>query len=86
MADLDRVIGGLRCRDVLASLSEYVDGELAGSELAALVAHVQGCDQCARFGARFALVLQVLRESAATDHDAARRARLQARLARDLTG
>jgi anti-sigma factor RsiW len=85
MADLDRVIGGLRCRDVLARLSEYLDGELAGADLAALEAHARACDQCGEFGGRFGALLAALRESgsgAASDPE--REDRLRVRLAREL--
>jgi anti-sigma factor RsiW len=85
MADLDRMIGGLRCRDVLARLSEYLDGELTEPELAALEAHAKACDQCGRFGGRFRAVLKALWEAAPlASPDPARRERLRTRLAREL--
>jgi anti-sigma factor RsiW len=87
MADLDRVVGSIRCRDVLACLSDYVDGGLTQVERAAVETHVRGCDQCARFGGRFALIVAALRGLASdAGGDMGRRERLRARLARDLTG
>lgn len=53
--------GGLTCGQVLARLSDYVDGELSASDHAAVAAHVRDCPDCARFGGAFAAVLDGLR-------------------------
>lgn len=85
MAELDRMIGGVTCREVLARLSAYLDGELEGEELAAVEAHARSCDNCGRFGGRFAEVITALRRAApAPAADAGRSHRLQERLAREL--
>jgi anti-sigma factor RsiW len=85
MADLDRVIGGLRCRDVLERLSAYLDGELTGAELTALETHARSCDQCGRFGGRFGAVVTALRQTATVPaDDAGRSRRLADRLVREL--
>ena len=62
MADLDRDVAGVRCREVLAELSAYLDGELPSERVRQLEAHVQGCDWCERFGGRFSGVVRAFRE------------------------
>ncbi len=62
MPDLDRVIAGLRCRDVLADLSDFLDGLLSDARVNAVKAHLAECETCARFGADVATVLTALRE------------------------
>lgn len=53
--------GGLSCSQVLAQLSDFLDGELAPPARAAIEAHVQQCVRCAQFGGAVAAVLQGLR-------------------------
>ncbi len=60
---LDTIVAGIRCRDVLADLSGYLDGELQASRIAQLQAHLNGCDRCARFGGAVAEVLAQLRSA-----------------------
>ncbi len=87
MAELNRMIGGVTCSEVLALLSSYLDGELEGEELAAVEAHAKGCDNCGRFGGRFAEAITTLRRAAPSPaDDAGRSQRLQERLARELAG
>ena len=83
MPDLDRNVGGLTCRDVLAHLSEYLDGELDASTIVMVHAHLRGCDQCTRFGGEFGAVLTDFRARLTTPLplDAARAQRLRERLA-----
>jgi anti-sigma factor RsiW len=87
MADLDRMVAGLRCRDVLARLSEYLDHDLSPSDLARIEQHVRGCDHCERFGGRFAATVTALKrelgQPAALGVDVA--ARLRAALAVGIT-
>lgn len=65
---LDTIVAGVRCRDVLADLSEYLDGALPGARVAQLQAHLAGCENCARFGGYVAGALAALqREPAGTD-------------------
>lgn len=61
MADLDRTVAGIRCREVLARLSDYLDGDLSPAEAARLEAHIRGCDWCERFGGRMGRVVGALR-------------------------
>ena len=79
----DREVAGIRCMQVLAKLSSYLDDELSPPEVELLSAHVSGCDTCERFGGRFSRAVMALRASAAAptpEQDAARAARLKARL------
>lgn len=54
-------VGGLWCFDVLAKLSDDLDGELGPAEKAQVEQHLAGCDECTRFGGEFAAVVQGLR-------------------------
>jgi len=62
-AGLDSIVAGLRCRDVLDDLSEFLDGNLSDVRITALRAHLAGCDRCARFGGDVAATLGALRET-----------------------
>jgi RNA polymerase sigma-70 factor (ECF subfamily) len=55
-------VGGMRCRDVLAVLSDYVDGDLGPTDRARVESHLRGCAVCERFGGRFAGVVHDVRE------------------------
>lgn len=57
----ERVVGGLSCGQVLERLSDYLDGELAGDDRAAVEAHLRGCDGCARFDGEFRATVVALR-------------------------
>ena len=50
----EREVAGLRCSQVLERLSDFLDGELPESERQSVVAHLAGCDTCARFGGQMA--------------------------------
>jgi anti-sigma factor (TIGR02949 family) len=77
----EREIGGLRCSQVLAQLSEYFDGELSELERGRLEAHVRECDHCARFGGVFAAAVRALHAKLrASSLAPAVRERLRARL------
>ena len=73
----DREVGGLRCTEVLARLSDYLDGDLTADEVARVQAHLHGCDWCERFGDRMGEVVGRLRRELgappAADPDVARR-------------
>jgi anti-sigma factor RsiW len=58
----EKVIAGLRCSEVVELLSEYLGGELAPERRARVEEHVTACDQCGRFGARFARMVELLRD------------------------
>ena len=78
---LDREIAGLTCRQVLALLGDYVDGELAADDRAAVDAHLRGCTTCERFGGAIGAMVGALRRSLAVEPPAELAARLAARLA-----
>ncbi len=82
MPDLNRVVAGLSCRDVLKVLSEYVDGELPAETVARVRAHLQECDHCERFGGTFGSLVSRLRggATAAGDLDPDARRKLAERM------
>ena len=59
---LERTVGGLRCGEVLARLSDYVDDELARDERHQVEEHLRGCDVCTRFGGSYSELVRSLRE------------------------
>ncbi len=88
MADLDRVVAGVACREVLAEHSAWMDGELTEARATQLAAHVHGCDQCERFGGRFGDVLRAFRAGLGVPDpvEAGVAARLRERLRRERAG
>ncbi len=60
---VEREIAGIRCGEVLAELSDYLDGELAPARRTQVDAHLLGCDACERFGSRFSAALRAIRQS-----------------------
>lgn len=81
----EREAGGIRCGEVLASLSEYLDGSLDAERMARIEAHLRECDLCERFGGTFARTIQGIREILAQPEalDDTVRARLRERLDRE---
>jgi predicted anti-sigma-YlaC factor YlaD len=59
----ERTVGGMSCGEVLAVLSDYVDGTIDSLTLSRVDAHLRGCDWCEQFGGRFADVVETLRRS-----------------------
>jgi anti-sigma factor RsiW len=57
----EKVIAGLSCGDVLALLSDYLDGELAEAPRRQVEDHLRGCEGCARFGGEFTATVRALR-------------------------
>ncbi|MBT8395919.1 MAG: zf-HC2 domain-containing protein [Gemmatimonadetes bacterium] len=86
MADLNRVVAGIRCIEVLALLSDYLDGDVSQEVKERIEAHLRGCDQCERFGGQMSSIVKSLREQLkepeALDEGVAKR--LQERLSREL--
>lgn len=80
--DQDRKVGSLRCSEVLARLSEYIDGELPPETVAAIHEHVGGCTVCEQFGGRFSRAVATMRRTlgAPVAIDEALVARLRERL------
>ena len=61
---------GLTCREVLALLTDYLDGALAPIDHARVAAHLQGCEACARYLGQFTATIEAtaaLREEAVPD-------------------
>ena len=59
----ERTVAGIRCGEVLAELSDFLDGQLAGERVRQIESHLRGCDVCERFGQRFSTVAQAVRRS-----------------------
>lgn len=79
--DLERVVAGLRCREVLALLAEYVDDSLATDERASVEAHVRECAQCAAFGHSYSHMVAAMQKALSQgDLDFAMTQRLEKRL------
>ena len=66
MPELDRMVAGLRCRDVLALLGEYVDGALETEVVRQVDRHLQGCNACEKFGGEYASLVTTLRQALTT--------------------
>jgi len=79
----ERVVAGLSCGQVLAVLSDFLDGELAAAERQHVIEHLHGCDWCERFGGRFSEVVGALRRELAAPAplNAEVAARLRSRIA-----
>ncbi len=75
----EKVVGGLSCGEVLAVLSDYLDGDLAPRARDQVEEHLRGCEGCARFGGEFQATVRALREhlSAATPMPGGFRERLR---------
>jgi hypothetical protein len=61
MKENERSVGGLWCREVLALLSDYLDGRLTVELRAQVETHVRGCQVCEQFGGSFAKAVTALR-------------------------
>jgi hypothetical protein len=61
----ERVVAGMTCGDVLAVLSDFLDGDLDPAKRQRVMEHLRGCDWCERFGGRFSEVVGSLRRELA---------------------
>lgn len=61
----ERIVAGLRCSEVLADLSRYLDGELDAPRRTAIEDHVRGCEWCERFGREMGAVVSGLKRALA---------------------
>ncbi|MGZ8833602.1 MAG: anti-sigma factor family protein [Thermoanaerobaculia bacterium] len=82
----ERVVAGLTCGEVLAVLSDFLDGELDHGTRQRIFDHLRGCNWCEQFGGRFAYVVESLRRelSDPTPLRADVTARLRERLAKSI--
>ena len=78
----ERDVGGLRCTQVLAQLSDYLDGELEEDARERIESHLRGCDWCECFGGEFSAAVKSLRWTLTTPPalDEALRERLHERM------
>lgn len=58
----ERIVAGLHCGEVLADLTEYLDGRLHPDRMHRIQEHVRGCEICESFGSEIAVVVEALRE------------------------
>lgn len=58
----EREVGGVRCGELLAVLSDFIDGSLEPDMRLRMEEHLRGCDACERFGGAFAETVRALRE------------------------
>lgn len=68
---IDRRVGSLTCQEVLALLSDFIDGDLPDASRREVEVHLAGCDTCERFGGRFAAAVAALRATPAPVSDGA---------------
>ena len=61
MPDLERMIAGLRCRDLLTQLADYVDGDLSAEDVRRVNAHLDACEHCTKFGGEYGTLVEGLR-------------------------
>ena len=59
----NRQVGTLWCFDILAMLSDFLDGDVTQAEREQIEVHLQGCEECMRFGGEFGSVIRALRKS-----------------------
>lgn len=79
----EREVAGLRCSEVLAGLSDYLDGDLEPAARAQVEEHLAGCDMCERFGGEMASTVAAVRKKLATPAPPAVLDRLHERLRRE---
>ncbi len=65
---IERTVAGLRCSEVLARLSDYIDGELDAADIKQVEEHLLGCPNCERFGKNFGSMVVSLRSAPETAH------------------
>ena len=57
----EKVVAGLSCSEVLAQLSDYLDGDLTEEARLRVEEHLRGCDGCTRFGGELRATVRALR-------------------------
>lgn len=61
MRPTEREVAGLKCSDVMADLSRYLERDLAPDRSAQIEAHVSACQACAAFGEGFSQMVEAVR-------------------------
>lgn len=59
--DHERLIAGLHCGEVLADLTEHLDGRLSREQAQRMEEHLCGCDRCRRLSDEITDVVRALR-------------------------
>ncbi len=57
----ERVVAGLHCGEVLADLSEHLDGRLSLDRAERIDEHLAACEECRRFGEEVTAAVRALR-------------------------
>ena len=57
----ERMVAGLHCGEVLADLSEHLDGRLSLDRAERIAAHLAGCAGCQRFSGEVTVAVRVMR-------------------------
>jgi anti-sigma factor RsiW len=78
----ERIVAGLHCGEVLADLSEHLDGRLSLDRAERIDEHLAGCAGCGRFGGEVTAAVRALRQLA----DEPLPPDVEARLAESLLG
>lgn len=61
MPDPNRLIGGVRCRELMPLLPDLIDGKLSTLVAERVKEHIGGCNDCAAFGKRYGALVSALR-------------------------
>ncbi|HEY0513434.1 MAG TPA: sigma-70 family RNA polymerase sigma factor [Thermoanaerobaculia bacterium] len=80
LADGERIVAGLHCGEVLADLTEHLDGRLGRERAQGIGEHLEGCERCRRFADEIAAAVCALRELPDAPLDPAIESRLLAGL------
>ncbi|HEY2295911.1 MAG TPA: zf-HC2 domain-containing protein [Thermoanaerobaculia bacterium] len=58
----ERIVAGLHCGEVLADLSEHLDGRLSFDRAGRIDEHLDGCAGCRRFSGEITAAVRSLRQ------------------------
>jgi anti-sigma factor RsiW len=82
----ERMLAGLRCGEVLAELSESLDGNLNLARGRQLQEHVRACDRCAKLSGELSAAVHAIRAGLREPElDAETASRLRLRLKREIS-